>query len=721
MVRSRFSHAEFLAIETLEEFQAALAQADFDLVVTEYRLGWSDGLSLLKILKVRFPCVPVIMVTAFGSEEVAVEGMKAGLADYLPKHQLHRLAAVVDRCLPRLGLRSHCMHGEHHVKICEKWDQAISRLTSDFAYSVRIEPDGKMVCEWVTEPYTRITGYEAKAAERIGTWLVPVHPDDHAVFRLRTENLLAGRQDISEYRIIADNGATLWLRDHALPVRDKSGERVVRIYGAVQDITRRRKAEEDLRLMRRALDSSNNGIIITGLAETDYPIIYANPAFSRITGYSAEELLGRNPRFLHGEDRDQPELGELRAALREGREGHSVLRNYRKDGTLFWNEVYIAPVTAEDGRATHYVGVQNDVTQRALMEAQLLKSETQIRSILENVLDGIITIDEWGVVESFNPAAEKIFGYTATEVIGRNVSMLMPEPDRSLHDGYLVNYQRTGERRIIGAGREVTGLKKDGKSFPMELGVSEIKSDQRRRIFIGVVHDLTDRKRVEETLRELSSHLQSAREGERTRIAREIHDELGSFLAALKMDISWLAKKLPEKALAQREKIGSMNRMIDEAIQTVRKIATDLRPSILDNLGLLAAMEWQVQEFCENTGIDCKLTKPASVDIDLDSERATAVFRILQEAITNITLHSGATQAQVEVQAAGGELVMKITDNGKGVGLRQLVSPQSLGILGMHERAHYFGGMVQIASQPGTGTTIIMRMPLNPAKTGEGT
>jgi PAS domain S-box-containing protein len=832
-------------ITDTHDFEATVAQADFDLVITEYQLGWTDGLQLLRTLKSRFPCIPVIMLTASGNEEVAVKGMKSGLADYLTKQQRPLLAGAVEKCLSRPGLHSYCMDNAHHVRLCEKWDMAISRLTSDFAYALRVHPDGSLECEWVTEPYTQITGYGAKEAFSVGEWLVPIHPDDLPALRLRIENLVTeGKQDVLEYRIVAKSGETLWLRDHALPVRDKTTQRVARIYGAAQDITRRRKAEDELRLMRRALDSSNNGIVITGPTEADCPIIYANPAFLYMTGYSIDELLGRNPRFLQNDDREQPALEEVRTALREGREGYSVLRNYRKDGSMFWDELYIAPVRNEKGLVTHFVGIQNDVTQRIRMKALLSKSESQNRAILENVLDGIITINEQGSVESFNPAAEKIFGYGAAEVVGRNIKMLMPEPDRSRHDSYLGNYRRTGEPKIIGIGREVVGMRKDGTTFPMELGVSEIQLDQ-QRLFIGVIHDLaerkqnerrlqlahesiekiinsipdpifvkdrlhrwimlndafcalvgypresmigksdydffpkeqadvfwekdelvfnsgemnlneelftdaygttyyiqtkktphttidgkailigvirdiTARKKIEDSLHELSGHLQSAREEERAHIAREIHDELGGLLAALKMDTSWLAKKLSSKELAQKSKVSSMNRMIDEAIQTVRKITTDLRPSILDNLGLLAAIEWKVNEFCEHSGIRCALSLPPEADIDVESDRATAVFRILQEALTNITLHSGAANARVEVQAGDGELVMTVTDDGKGATAQRLTSPQSFGILGMHERARHFGGDLRISSHADSGTEIVMHMPLTSSRTGSG-
>jgi signal transduction histidine kinase len=286
----------------------------------------------------------------------------------------------------------------------------------------------------------------------------------------------------------------------------------------------------------------------------------------------------------------------------------------------------------------------------------------------------------------------------------------MPEPDRNWHDSYLTNYLSGGITKIIGFGREVNGLRKDGSIFPMELGVSAFNVDQ-RHFFIGTVHDITERKQAEEALRDLSSHLETVREDERTRIAREIHDELGSLLTALKMDLSWLNKQLPTDLSKCHEKAAVMNRHLDDAIQTVRKIIENLRPSILDHLGLLAAIDWKVEEFRQQTGMQCVLTVPEN-NVVMDESRDIAVFRIMQEALTNIALHSKATKVILDVETGPNSLMMKITDNGCGMTKAQMHKSGKYGILGMHERARHFEGEITIVSNPGKGTTLVLNMPL---------
>lgn len=718
-VRSKFADVDIVEVGSREEFDEKIAGADFDLVITEYRLGWIDGLTLFKEIQSRYFCLPVIMLTGSGSEDIAATAIKIGMVDYVVKRNRHSLSGAIKRSLLEATKGNCCKDEDNNIRLCEKWDLAISRLTSDFAYSMRISPDGRPVFEWVTEPFKRfissINGSpNHESNEQIHDWGLPIHPDDVAIVQRRFDKLLDGFEDSTEYRVITNKGENLYFSDHALPIRDWSSGKVVRIYGAIQDITYRRNAEEKLNLMQYAIDSSNNGIIITGLADTDYGIIYANEAFLRMTGYSMQELSGRNSRILQNNDREQPDIIELRAALQSYRDAYAILRNYRKDGSLFWSEIYISPIRDKQGKIIHYVGVQNDVTHRIEMEGALSKSEAKMRSIFNNVSDGIIIIDHNGIIESLNPSFERLFGYSAKELIGHKISKLMPEPDRSQYDFYLTNYQSGGKAKMIGIKREVSGLRKDNSIFPMELGISEFDIDQ-RHFLIGTVHDITERRQAEGTLRDLSSHLVAAREDERTRIAREVHDQLGSILTSLKMDLSWLTKHMLEDLPKCYDKAAVMGRHIDDAIRTTRKIITDLRPSILDHLGLFAAIDWKFDEFRQQTGMECVLTIPEN-KIVMDEGRDIAVFRIMQETLTNIASHSRATKVKLIVKTDANSLMMQITDNGCGMNLAQMHKTGKYGILGMNERARHFGGKVTIVSHPGKGTTLVLVMPLKLAE-----
>ena len=212
-------------------------------------------------------------------------------------------------------------------------------------------------------------------------------------------------------------------------------------------------------------------------------------------------------------------------------------------------------------------------------------------------------------------------------------------------------------------------------------------------------------------LRDLTAYLQTAREEERTRIAREIHDELGQTLTALKFDLSWLTKRLPRDNPDLAERAAVMSGLIDETIHTVRRVATELRPGLLDDLGLAAALEWQAQEFAERTGIACEL-RLGDEDVAIERNLATAVFRIFQETLTNIARHAAASKVQVEMERTAGELLLVVQDDGLGIAEEQAADHKSLGLMGMRERARALGGEVAFYGTPGEGTTVILRMPL---------
>jgi PAS domain S-box-containing protein len=213
-----------------------------------------------------------------------------------------------------------------------------------------------------------------------------------------------------------------------------------------------------------------------------------------------------------------------------------------------------------------------------------------------------------------------------------------------------------------------------------------------------------------ELLRDLASHQQAAREEERTRMAREIHDEFGQALTALKMDSVWLAKRLSKSQPVLRQKVDSMLELIDGTIQMVRRIATELRPGLLDDLGLAAAIEWQAQDFAERTGIKSELCLSDANTIQ-DRDLTTAVFRIFQETLTNVIRHAEATQIWVELDDQPNELVLIVQDNGKGITKSQISDPTSLGLIGMRERARFWGGDVEFRGAPEQGTTVTVRIP----------
>ena len=843
---------EIIDIVTPTQYLEVMDLAEFSLVITEYQLGWTDGFLVFADVHHRYPTIPVVMLSDYGDITIAVEAIKRGMVDYVQKKHRDSLPKKIAQILLDISERLPGNHEESSGAWSEKWDLALSKLTSDFAYSMRVSAEGEPSCEWVTEPFKRFIDqhcFSGYCPNALGWHFgFRIQPDDKAIVEEHYQSLLDGYEHTAEYRIISNRNEESCISDHALPIRDWHTGKVIRVYGAIQDITWRRHAENKLRLMQRAIDCSNNGIVITNLADTDYSIIHVNPAYLRLTGYTAEEMIGKNCRILQRDDHDQPDIENLRQALKQQCDGYAILRNYRKDGSQFWNEIYISPVLDSQQRVTHFIGVQNDVTPRIEMEISLQKSEAKLRAIFENVTEAILIFDAQLNIIRANPSAEKIFGYSNSEMQGLMLDRLLPELSQLPLDAFLSKQLPVNQHHPAEANREMNAQKKAGECFPVDVGISEITLEEQHH-FIVTLHDLTKSKQAEAVLRiseeryralfensaeaifinrngnlvervnkaciklwlankpedlvgknpfelfhtdyhpiikkriqqamknsdvqpmieekivrldgsladvlvsaipfiddrgpllfvillditsrkqaetalkesqskhrELSNHLELIREEERARIARELHDELGSFLNMLKLDLSRLGKQLPAGLVECRNEAHAMEQQVNEGIQTVKKIITDLRPSILDHLGLFPAIEWQVESFRKRTGIHCLLTMP-DIDLKLEQTRITAIFRIVQETLTNIIAHSKASEVVINIEISGNDLVLTINDNGVGMPPIQQGSPSGYGIQGMRERALYFGGEINFTSSPETGTTMLLQIPLKQTMT----
>ena len=215
----------------------------------------------------------------------------------------------------------------------------------------------------------------------------------------------------------------------------------------------------------------------------------------------------------------------------------------------------------------------------------------------------------------------------------------------------------------------------------------------------------------------MNTRLQEVREEERTRIARELHDELGQAMTGLKMDLAWVGKQLtkPGESLpaAIADKVTEMTNLINGTIHSVRRISSELRPGLLDDLGLAAAIEWQTNDFQNRSGIACTVTVPAD-GVNLSRETSTAVFRIFQETLTNVARHASATRVEVRMRQEGPHVMLEVKDNGRGIAASAIADRTSLGLLGMRERAALFGGEINFAGGTGQGTTVVVTIPLPP-------
>lgn len=330
----------------------------------------------------------------------------------------------------------------------------------------------------------------------------------------------------------------------------------------------------------------------------------------------------------------------------------------------------------------------------------------RLRAILDTAVEGIITIDEGGIVESFNLAAERIFGYAADEVIGRNVKLLMDAPHRAQHDDYIEHYLRTGEARIIGIGRETFGRRKDGTLFPMDLAVSEVRLSD-RRVFTGFIRDITERKRLEKEILEIS-------EREQRRIGQDLHDGLCQQLAGIEMLGQVLAQQLRKKSKAQAQRAEQMAASVREAISQTRLLARGLSPVTLEAEGLMSALAELALNTEKMFGRRCRFTCPTAVQFEHHAV-ATHLFRIAQEAVSNAIKHGRAKNIEIGLREDAHQLHLRVVDDGVGFP-QQFKRSQGMGLRIMQSRIGMVGGQLTIERNSGAGTAVIFTAP----KSGPG-
>jgi two-component system CheB/CheR fusion protein len=346
------------------------------------------------------------------------------------------------------------------------------------------------------------------------------------------------------------------------------------------------------------------------------------------------------------------------------------------------------------------------LTRRRQAASELRDSAERLRAILETAVEGIITIDERGIIESFNLAAERIFGYKAREVIGKNVSVLMPSPHREQHDTYLGNYLRTGRAKIIGIGREIVARRKNGTVFPMDLSVSEVRLAN-RRLFTGFIRDITERKRLEREILEIS-------EREQRRIGQDLHDGLCQHLAGIELMSQVLEQKLVRCSKAAAARAGDIARNVRDAIGHTRLLARGLSPVTLESEGLMSAL----QELALNTEkifrVACRFDCDPPVLVS-DYPAATHLFRLAQEAVSNAIKHGRAKRIFIRLKEERGRMILSIIDNGMGFPA-QIPKSKGMGLRIMQSRAGMIGGTLVFGRNASGGASVTVTAPSQTAR-----
>jgi PAS domain S-box-containing protein len=485
--------------------------------------------------------------------------------------------------------------------------------------------------------------------------------------------------------------------------------------GFIRDITERKKTEEQLsserNLLRALIDNLPDYIYVK---DEQSRYIITNKAFvDLVKAKSESETIGKTVIDFFG-----PKVGKIN--MEEDKE---VLKNGeviidRDDPILLdqgekrWLLTTKVPLKDKAGNTVGILGISKDITSRKEAEELLKNSERKYKLLFESnpMPMWMISMPDRKFVDVNNSAIHQ-YGYTKDEFLKMNAQDIRPPEDipllQKLSTDYIpgINYAGVWRHK-----------KKNGTILKVDVITHDIVYEG-RRVRLVLSNDVTKKLEAEERLnksyqdlRDLTSRLQAIREEERAGIAREIHDELGQQLTVLKMDIAWLNKKIGKEDTDTKSRLNQLTEMVDETVKTVRRISSELRPSVLDDLGLVAAMDWHLKEFEKRSGIKTEFLEP-DMDVQLGDSVKTALYRIMQESLTNVARHADAKNVKVKLEQVGFDVILTIEDDGKGFDKQKIAGKKTLGILGMKERTTALGGKYEVISSPGEGTTIRVVTP----------
>ncbi len=561
--------------------------------------------------------------------------------------------------------------------------RAITESTPDLIFAKDRES------RWLTANPAAFAAIGKTASEVIGRRETDWHDDPREAALLRANDrriMKSGVAETIEEVLTSAKGETRTYQSTKSPLRDASG-RVVGIVGVARDITALKLVEESLRLsahqvrtLSHAVEQSPASVVITTpTGEIDY----VNRKFTEVTGYTPGEVLGKNPRILKSGEQPRKFYKEMWDAITAGREWRGEFCNRRKNGELFWEYAVIAPVIGSDEKVRHFVAIKEDITERRRAFEALRDREERLRAILNTVVDAVITIDRGGIITGVNPATVRMFGHTEAEMVGQNVKMLMPMPYHSEHDRYIENYRRTGERKIIGIGREVRAQRRDGSIFPVELAVSEVNH---MGLFTGVIRDISERRKLEEALI-------GGIEREQRKFGQDLHDGLGQRLTGLEMLSHALARELESRAPALAKQAKRLNDELRDTVTDARRLSHNLAPVALDGGGLMQGLEELARSTSRIPKTRCHFTCKAPVSVE-NQTVAMHLYRIAQEAVNNALKHGKARRIEITLRDRVDGIEIRVENDGRPFPAHPAAG--GIGLDAMRHRASMIGATLRI-------------------------
>jgi PAS domain S-box-containing protein len=530
-----------------------------------------------------------------------------------------------------------------------------------------------------------------------------------------------------DYRKLAEEARRRAYDELEHLVSERTAELVRANQQLKQEIEDRKRTEAELSRTKEYLENViANTVDAIGIVDRHGKFILWNRRSAEIYGYSLEELADKTAFDLYA---DPDELDRMLQRLRRDglvREFEILMK--KKDGTIVPMDISISLLKDGRGRTIGSVCVARDLSERKKAEAALKHAQEELsrysrdleRQVRERTreITGILQYtpavvyikDREGRYTLVNSRYEELFGVRREQICGKTDLDIFPQPMagriRATDQRVLTERQPYQVEEII---PQSDGIRTYlSVKFPLynEQGVPTG--------LCGIATDITELKKAQDQLRRLSGSIMANQEKERRAIARELHDELGQVLTALRMDAVWLSERLKPTDPKAGDRALAMCRLIDNTIDEVRSLATRLRPGVLDDLGLIDALEWYITDFEKRTGIACNF-KHRDVP-EVDGIVATAAYRIAQEALTNVTRHAAATKVQVSLQTAESMLTLAVVDNGRGFEINDIAASECLGLAGMRERAGLLGGSLEIKSRPGKGTKVFFRLPAHESR-----
>lgn len=498
----------------------------------------------------------------------------------------------------------------------------------------------------------------------------------------------------------------------------------VLLQAIVRDISERKRAEAALRESETKFRLLSESSLIGVYMFRGDQFLYVNPALAAMFGYTVDEIVGKlGPQDLtHPDDRELVRENIRRRLVNGVPHIRYEFRGVRKDGTVIYVESHGSRLEFKGELAI--MGTLIDVTERRQAETALRESERKYRELVENANSIILRWTPEGRVTFLNEFGQKFFGYSADEIVGRHViGTITPEVESTGRPLLPLMEQICGNPKAFEQNINENMRKSGERVWIAWTNKAVFDEHGRVREVLSIGQDVTERLRAEEALRALTARLQSVREEEGRRIARELHDELGQVLTGLKMDLHMLERQIQESGMphlqSARDKVVDASHLVDMAIRTVQRICAELRPALLDRLGLADALRFDVQQFQQRTGVKCHLQIQENWPT-LPTDMATAVYRICQESMTNVARHARATEVTVSLRTepnagtAGADaalLIVEIQDNGIGIPPEKLSDPHSLGLTSMMERARVMGGTLSISQRAEGGTVVRLQVP----------